>query len=99
MSHAGRAGRGIGARWTPALLLLLALIAHGCAPVTVPPSPSRPLPSKPPTAKPRPHPGYDSRIDDFASVDTSAVRGRRIALDPGHGGVFRGALGVHGLTE
>src|SRR5262249_25427870 len=35
----------------------------------------------------------------FASVDTTAVRGRRIVLDPGHGGVFRGALGVHGLTE
>ncbi len=99
MSPAGRAGLGRGARWTAALLPLLALIAHGCAPVAVPPSPSRPLPSKRPAAKARPLPGYESRIDDFAAVDTSALRGHRIALDPGHGGVFRGALGVHGLTE
>jgi N-acetylmuramoyl-L-alanine amidase len=32
-------------------------------------------------------------------VDASGLAGRRIALDPGHGGLFRGALGVHGLTE
>jgi N-acetylmuramoyl-L-alanine amidase len=27
------------------------------------------------------------------------LQGKRIVLDPGHGGFFRGSLGVHGLTE
>jgi N-acetylmuramoyl-L-alanine amidase len=30
------------------------------------------------------------------SVDTTAVRGRRIAIDPGHGGAYQGSTGVHG---
>ncbi|HEY2954503.1 MAG TPA: N-acetylmuramoyl-L-alanine amidase [Candidatus Eisenbacteria bacterium] len=38
-------------------------------------------------------------MDDLASVDSSVIAGKRIALDPGHGGWFRGALGVNGLTE
>jgi N-acetylmuramoyl-L-alanine amidase len=54
-------------------------------------------PSHPPT--PRPAPGYVSRVDELNSVDASGLSGRRIALDPGHGGFFKGALGVHGLTE
>src|SRR5262245_17888687 len=99
MSPAGCAGLGRSARIVRALPLLLAFTAHGCAPVTVPPSPSRPLPSKSPSARSRPLPGYNQRVDDFSAVDTTSLRGRRIALDPGHGGFFRGALGVHGLTE
>lgn len=47
----------------------------------------------------RPRPGYEARVDALTSVDASALAGRRIALDPGHGGLFRGALGVKGLTE
>src|SRR5690349_24399648 len=54
-------------------------------------------PSRPPT--PRPAPGYVSRVDELNSVDASGLSGKRIALDPGHGGFFKGALGVHGLTE
>jgi N-acetylmuramoyl-L-alanine amidase len=56
------------------------------------------LPRRPP-APPRPTPGYEHLRDTLARVDASGLAGRRIALDPGHGGVFRGALGVHGLTE
>ncbi len=29
----------------------------------------------------------------------SPLRGRRIVLDPGHGGFFKGAIGQNGLTE
>jgi N-acetylmuramoyl-L-alanine amidase len=43
--------------------------------------------------------GYERLADSLALVDASGLVGRRIALDPGHGGTFRGALGMHGLTE
>jgi N-acetylmuramoyl-L-alanine amidase len=43
--------------------------------------------------------GYDAPPGSLAGVDVSPLRGKRIALDPGHGGFFRGALGVNGLTE
>src|SRR5881628_2905389 len=99
MRPAGRVGRGAGARRSAALLPLLALIAHGCAPATVPPSPRRPPPTPAPSVHARPRPGYDSRVDPLGATDTASLRGRRIVLDPGHGGVFRGALGVNGLTE
>ena len=96
MSLPGRAGRGrLRSRLT--LLPLLALLAHGCAPTAIPPTPRQPRPVR--GAPTRPRPGYDRRVDDFAAVDTAALRGHRIALDPGHGGFFRGALGVHGLPE
>ncbi len=52
-----------------------------------------------PPAPPRPAPGYERLRDTLATVDASGLAGRRIALDPGHGGFFRGALGVGGLTE
>ncbi len=52
-----------------------------------------------PSSTRRPRPGYDARVDDLKRVDTSALRGRRIALDPGHGGRFPGSIGVKGLTE
>jgi N-acetylmuramoyl-L-alanine amidase len=68
-----------------ALAASLAL-ANGCA-------------HAPPPPPPRPKAGYDHRVDELASVDASALIGRRIALDPGHGGAFRGAMGVHGLSE
>jgi N-acetylmuramoyl-L-alanine amidase len=38
-------------------------------------------------------------VDSLDAVDPSALAGKRIVLDPGHGGFFRGSLGVHGLTE
>ena len=72
----------------PATVLALALAGAGCAV-----SPHRP------PAPPRPAPGYEHLRDSLADVDASGLAGRRIALDPGHGGSFRGALGVGGLSE
>ena len=72
------------------LTCLLALAAAGCA------RRGPAVPSPPPG---RPAPGYTGRIDDLGAVDTTQLRGRRIALDPGHGGFFRGSLGVNGLSE
>lgn len=74
-------------------LVTLALLAAGCAPAGAP----RHAPA-PPAAR-APLAGYDTtaRAIDVAGWD--ALAGRRIALDPGHGGWFRGALGVGGLTE
>lgn len=38
-------------------------------------------------------------MDSLDRLDASVLAGRRIALDPGHGGFFRGSIGVGGLTE
>jgi len=78
-------------RALPAAALAFALAAFagtGCAV----------FPRHPPLP-PRPAPGYGRLRDTLATVDASGLAGRRIALDPGHGGFFRGALGVGGLTE
>ncbi len=72
-----------------AAALALAMFAASCA-GRRPPQPLAPS---------RPAAGYDRLVDSPDSVDASGLRGRRIAIDPGHGGVFRGALGTHGLTE
>jgi N-acetylmuramoyl-L-alanine amidase len=69
-------------------LALAALAGPGCALLRCrPPVPARPAP------------GYERLLDQPAAVDAGGLAGRRIALDPGHGGFFRGALGVDGLTE
>jgi len=68
------------------------LVAPGCAHRAAAPPP-------PPPAPMRPFPGYAGLADSLGAVDASRLAGRRIALDPGHGGHFAGALGVHGLTE
>jgi N-acetylmuramoyl-L-alanine amidase len=68
------------------------LVAAGCAHRAVAPPVPPPIPA-------RPTPGYEGLADSLAAVDASGLAGRRIALDPGHGGRFPGALGVHGLTE
>ena len=39
----------------------------------------------------RPAAGYDARRDSLDSVDATVLRGRRIVLDPGHGGFFPGS--------
>ncbi len=71
----------------PALLAVVPLLLAGCAHrVMVPPQP------------PRPAPGYSGRVDSLA-VGPGALAGLKIALDPGHGGVFRGVVGLHGLSE
>src|SRR6185369_14921417 len=79
------------------LAVLSLMVVAGCAGrrpavVTVPPV-------VPPAGPARPAPGYEGRVDSLEVVDPAALRGRRIVIDPGHGGFFRGSVGVHGLTE
>ena len=64
--------------------LLPAVLAGGCAH-------RGEVPSAPP--------GYDLAGEPWRGLDTSPLRGRRIVLDPGHGGVFRGVVGQDGLAE
>lgn len=93
-----------------ALALALAALAAafmlaGCAPRAHAPSPKPPAPpASPRTAAapaplPRPAAGYVARRDSLPPADSTLLAGRRIAIDPGHGGFFRGCLGVNGLTE
>lgn len=84
-------------RRAAALLTVAAalMVAAGCARRTVVP----PSPPAPPPSPVRLIPGYEGLVDSLEHVDASGLEGRRIALDPGHGGRFPGALGVHGLTE
>jgi N-acetylmuramoyl-L-alanine amidase len=44
-------------------------------------------------------PGYLELRDQIGEFDFSPLAGRRIVIDPGHGGFFRGAIGLSGLTE
>ena len=93
-------------RW----VLVVGLLASGCGPKHVAPGPAGtvPSPSEKPSEPERPsvapsggqaRPGYDKRVESLKGLDTSSLRGRRIVLDPGHGGRFPGSLGVNGLTE
>jgi len=43
--------------------------------------------------------GYLQAPPGLAGLDPSPLRGRRILIDPGHGGRFRGAIGDRGLAE
>lgn len=43
--------------------------------------------------------GYHELRESFGDRDLSPLRGRRILLDPGHGGIFRGVVGQDGLAE
>lgn len=36
---------------------------------------------------------------DLKALDCASLKGRRIVIDPGHGGRFSGAVGIHGLRE
>lgn len=42
---------------------------------------------------------YERRGERIEGVDLSPLKGRRIVVDPGHGGVFPGAVGIGGLKE
>ncbi|MFO7654777.1 MAG: N-acetylmuramoyl-L-alanine amidase [Candidatus Krumholzibacteriia bacterium] len=44
-------------------------------------------------------PGYTRLRAELGQRDFTPLRGRRIVIDPGHGGRFRGAVGPGGLAE
>ncbi len=64
----------------------LTLLISGCA--TTPPAPEI-----------IPVAGYEGLQEQLVGRDLSPLHQRRIVLDPGHGGYFKGALGPNGLTE
>ncbi len=43
--------------------------------------------------------GYHQLRESFGDRDLTPLQGRRILLDPGHGGYFRGVVGLDGLSE
>jgi len=43
--------------------------------------------------------GYLDPPPPLTGVDAAPLRGRRVLIDPGHGGRFRGAIGAGGLSE
>ena len=53
-------------------------------------------PSQPPETD---VPGYERLRDELGNFDFGPLAGRHIVLDPGHGGHFKGAIGLNGLTE
>ncbi len=59
-----------------------------------------PRPSRPPSTEieTTAHRAY-RRLTESLAIDTRSVRGRKIVLDPGHGGGYRGATGVEGTAE
>jgi len=71
---------------TLATLTLLATLLAGCAG-------HRPAPTN------APPPGYEALQEQLVGRDLSPLHHRRIVLDPGHGGFFRGAIGPNGLCE
>lgn len=56
-------------------------------------------PPPPPLSGPDEVPGYHQLRETFGTRDFLPLKGRRIVVDPGHGGFFRGAVGPEGLTE
>lgn len=53
----------------------------------------------PPPAPPAPPVPYQQLKESIEGLDTSALEGARIVIDPGHGGGYAGALGPTGLRE
>ena len=75
-------------------------VARGPAgPPALPPAPASPAGPRPGVAHLRPAAGYAGLRDSLPAPDGSPLRGRRIAIDPGHGGYFKGCIGVGGLSE
>lgn len=71
------------------LILSFSAAFFGCAGV-------RPIPSPEEAKLPQ---LYASLTEPLDKIDSSAVAGRRIVIDPGHGGRFPGAVGFGGVTE
>lgn len=67
-------------------MFLLPMVIGGCS--------GGPQPQTQPTV-----PGYLQLREEFGPRDFSPLKGRRIVVDPGHGGFYRGALGPGGLAE
>jgi len=104
---------GLGTSRRPRAALLAALVAQlaaaGCAtspgprPAAPPATPQaagapRPAPAAGPV-RPRPAAGYAGLRDSLPPAGAAPLAGRRIVIDPGHGGYFKGCIGVNGLTE
>jgi N-acetylmuramoyl-L-alanine amidase len=89
------------ARVTAALVLTLAALAAGCGHHGAPPPPVTPAPAEQPPAPPptAARTGYDGDSGYRPDVDASALAGRRILLDPGHGGRWAGSRGSAGMRE
>src|SRR6185312_8960502 len=62
-----------------------------------PPAVTPPAGAPAPSAKARA--GYDGASGYRADLDASALQGRRILLDPGHGGRWAGSRGVENTRE
>ena len=52
-----------------------------------------------PIQRPEPAPPVAEPLPNLSALDTTPLRGRRILLDPGHGGAFAGATGPAGTRE
>ena len=74
-----------GPRTATTLLLVAALLMAGCA---GPPPPETGAPV-----------GYEALRESISPADFGPLVGRRILLDPGHGGFFQGARADNGLAE
>ncbi len=68
----------------PLVFVLAVAVASGCARKPTEPSLVR---------------LYERLEEPLGTVDLSGLEGRRVVIDPGHGGVFPGAVGVGGLKE
>ncbi|MHB8080469.1 MAG: N-acetylmuramoyl-L-alanine amidase family protein, partial [Candidatus Krumholzibacteriia bacterium] len=88
-----------------AALFGCALLGAGCACPPCPPpapAPSAAAPADSAAARPAVPPaagGFTALREMLDGRDTTPLRGRRIVIDAGHGGAFRGALGPRGLAE
>ena len=84
--------------------LLAAAFSAGCARAPHAPPAAVPAPAAPPAAAPARPPsearaGYDGESGYREDLDVSALAGRAIVVDPGHGGRWAGSLGGAGTRE
>ncbi len=74
----------VGRKYILAFLALVSLVFHpGCAALRFGADPA----------------GYGGRGLIYEGVDFSVLMGKKIVIDPGHGGIYTGAVGPGGLTE